>query len=226
LLALGRHDVDWSATYRLFSANRFAEERLARCLFGETLRHVDQAQPYVLALDATQIARSSQKMPGSSWLKAPRTPPFRAGTHRAQRFEHVAWLVPPEEGYSRAIPLRFASCFSEKAVPAGGGVCKEREAGLAMVRWVRAELDVARRERQSLMVLGDGKYDTLELWRQLPKRVVLGARSARNRCFARGLGHSRAQGARASMGSGRCRQRGGYMSPRDGARRGSGRGGA
>jgi hypothetical protein len=86
LLALGLTDGDWSAWYRLFSRGRFEEEQLANCLLAETLAHVTVEEAYVIATDGVQIPRSSRKMPGTSWLKAPRTPVFRVGIHRAQRF--------------------------------------------------------------------------------------------------------------------------------------------
>ena len=60
-------------------------------------------------------------MPGTSWLKSPKTPPFSPGAHRAQRFLHLAALLPKsEEGYSRALPLRMEPAFPEKAVQAEG----------------------------------------------------------------------------------------------------------
>jgi hypothetical protein len=183
LLALGLTDADWSAWYRLFSRERFDEERLAQCLLGETLVQVDSAQPYGVGMDGMQVPRSSVKMPGTSWLKAPRTPPFRPGIHRAQRFLHGAWLTPLEAGYSRAIPLRFLPIFPEKAVPAQVPPCREWEAGLSYLGWVRQGLDRAGRREQILLALGDGNFDTLGMWRGLPERTVLAVRTARNRCL-------------------------------------------
>jgi hypothetical protein len=183
LLSLGLSDSDWSAWYRLFSQERYDEERLAQCLFQETLVHVDASEPYVVGVDGTQVPRSSVKMPGTSWLKAPRTPPFRVGIHRAQRFLHGAWLTPQEAGYSRAIPLRFVPILPEKAVPANVPPCKEWQAGLHFLRWTRQQLDVSGRAKQFLLALGDGNFDTLELWRSLPERTVLVVRTARNRCL-------------------------------------------
>ena len=43
-----------------------------------------------------------------------------AGGALAQRFLHGAWLTPLEDGYSRAIPLRFLPTFPPKAIPAEG----------------------------------------------------------------------------------------------------------
>ncbi|MCL6451974.1 MAG: transposase [Acetobacteraceae bacterium] len=185
LLALGCTDADWSPWYRLLSHDRFRVEELARCLFRETLVHVRPDEYYPVVLDGTQIPRSSQKMPGTSWLKAPRTPPFRVGIHRAQRFLNGAWLTPLEDGYTRAVPLRFLPAFPEKAVPAEAPPRREWAAGLDFLRWVRDELDEAGRPGQRVLVLGDGNFDVLEFWRGLPEKVVLAVRTARNRCLYR-----------------------------------------
>ncbi len=77
---------------------------------------------------------------------------FRKGIHRAQRFLHGAWLPPIEAGYTRALPLRFLPAFPAKARPAAVPPCKEWEAGLAFIRWVRQELDAAGRATQRLLV--------------------------------------------------------------------------
>lgn len=181
LLALGITEGDWSAWYRLFSRPRFDETILADCLMDETLRHVMVSEPYVVAIDSTSLHRSSLKMPGSSWLRDTRFSAFRPGIHRAQRFLHGAWLTPMQEGFSRAIPLRFLPAFPPKAIPAEAPARREWEAGLAFLHWVRAGLDAAGREVQAVLVLADGGFDVLDLWRGLPQRVILVARTARNR---------------------------------------------
>lgn len=217
LLALGLTDADWSAWYRLFSRERFDEEQLARCLFQETLAHVDSSQPYVVGIDGTQVPRSSVKMPGTSWLKAPRTPPFRPGIHRAQRFLDGAWLTPLEAGYSRAVPLRFLPILPEKAVPADASPCREWEGGLQFLQWVRQELDAAGRVTQRLLSLGDGAYETLGMWEGLPERTVLVARTARNRRLywlpqagPNGVGRPRRYGERAPKPADWLHQRQGW----------------
>ena len=111
LMALGVLDGDWSAWYRMFSRERYEEEQMARTFLGETLKEVPENEPYVVGVDGVQIPRSSLRMPGTSWLKAPRTPVFKVGIHRAQRFLHGSWLTPIEGGYSRALPLRFLPAF-------------------------------------------------------------------------------------------------------------------
>ncbi len=183
LMALGITDGDWSAWYRVFSRERFEEEQLARTLFGETLKEVPENEPYVVGTDGVQIPRSSLKMPGTSWLKAPRTPVFKVGIHRAQRFLHGSWLTPRQEGYSRAVPLRFLPAFPPKAKEANVPPRREWEAGLAFVNWVRQSLDRAGRRQQRVLVLADGSFDTLSFWAGLPERVFLAVRTARNRAL-------------------------------------------
>src|SRR5512142_423808 len=183
LLALGITDGDWSAWYRLFSHKRFAEERLAGCLFEQTVPHVPEREPYVAAMDGTTIHRSSLKMPGTSWLQDSRFSAFRPGIHRAQRFLHGAWLTPLQEGFSRAIPLRFLPAYPQKANPAETPNRREWEAGLVFVHWLRRGLDRIGRQAQLLLVLADGGFDVLELWRGLPENVVLITRTARNRAL-------------------------------------------
>lgn len=183
LLALGLTDADWSGWYRLFSRRRFQEEAAVGCLFKETLQHVPANEPYVVGTDGVQVPRSSHKMPGTSWLKAPRTAPFKPGIHRAQRFVHGAWLLPIQQGFSRAIPLRWLPAFPEKAVPAEAPACKEWAAGIAFIQWVREQLDLAGRKDQLLLALADGTYDTIDYWRNLPERTVAAVRTAKNRCL-------------------------------------------
>jgi hypothetical protein len=181
LMSLGIIDGDWSGWYRMFSKGRYAEEKVARIFFRETLEHVPAHEPYVTGVDGVQIPRSSLKMAGTSWLKAPRTPVFKVGIHRAQRFVHISWLTPMEAGFSRAMPIRFLPAFPPKAKPAAVRPQREWEAGATGAQWVREELDAEGREQQLQLILADGSYDTLNFWQALPERTVLAVRTARNR---------------------------------------------
>ena len=186
LVALGLTDHDWSAFYRLFAQERRIDyEILSCCFFRETLPHIAPSDPYVAVVDGVQIPRSSNKMPGTSWLKCPKTPPFSPGPHRAQRFLNLAALLPKSEaGYSRALPLRFEPAFPQKAVPAEGFLEeKPWEAALESVWWLRENLDGAGREGQRLLVVGDGDFSVAELRANLPEpqSVVLMSRCSKNR---------------------------------------------
>lgn len=181
LLALGLTEQDWSIWYRLFSQGRFNYERASQVLFRETLRHVGKEEWYVVAGDATQTARSSRKMEGSGWLPHPRTPRFRMGIHAAQRWFNGSWLVPAENGYSRALPIRWLPAFTAKSKPKVHRPLKEAHAALQFLSWLLEQLRVCGRAGQRILLVGDGHYDSLDLWKALPNDVILLARSAKNR---------------------------------------------
>jgi hypothetical protein len=174
-------------------------------LLRQTLVHVPAEEPYLVALVGVQLPRRSFRMPGTSWLHDPHSPPFRRGIHRAQRFSHLAWLTPPTvAGYARALPLRWLPAFPEKAVRRAGMLAaKEWEAGLASLAWLRAELDGAGRPTQAVLGVADGLYSNQHIWRGLPSGVSLLARCAQNRALSglpaavAGRGRPRRYGERA-----------------------------
>jgi len=182
LLALGLTDADWSPWYRLFSLGRFVAEKAAAILLTSTLSHVPEGQPYVAGVDGVGVPRTGQKMPGTAWLPALFTAPFRRGLQRLQRFVDLAWLTPLEEGYSRAIPLLWLPAFTRKAIRRSSEAQKEWEVALEAARWLRTQLDAHGRKNQGVLLLVDGALErVVEFWRGLPKRLVVLGRTARNR---------------------------------------------
>ena len=181
LMGLGLVDADWSAWYRFFSKGRFREEAAGAVLVGETLAHVGEDELYVVAGDGTQVPRSGARIEGTGWLHNPVSPVFKRGIHRAQRWFNGSWLTPAEKGYSRALPLRFLPAFTEKAVRRITEPCKEWEAALAFLGWLRGVLSAWGRVGQRVLMLADGGFDTLGMWHGLPEGVILLTRSAKNR---------------------------------------------
>ena len=120
-------------------------------------------------------------MEGAHWLHNPQSPVFKRGIHIAQRWFNGSWLIPAENGYSRAVPLQWQPAFTEKSEPKVATPCKEWEAACAFVNWVKRELRRQGRPTQPVLMVGDGHYDTINLWQQLPEGVILLARSAKNR---------------------------------------------
>jgi hypothetical protein len=180
-MGLGLTAVDWSSWYRLFSHGRFPYDEASAVLFGETLKHVGPEDVYVVAGDGTQTRRSSRKMEGAHWLHNPQSPVFKRGIHIAQRWFNGSWLLPAENGYSRALPLRWLPAFTEKSQPQTTAPCKEWEAAVAFLTWLKQQLAAHGRAGQQVLMVADGHYDTLHLWKYLPAGVILLARSARNR---------------------------------------------
>lgn len=183
LMTLGLNEEDWSAWYRLFSAGRFDEEAAAERLLEETLKHVRVDEVYVVAGDGTQVGRSGQKVEGNSWLHNPRSPAFKRGIHRAQRWFNGSWLMPAEQGYSRALPLRWLTAFTQKARRQATEARKETEAAREFLTWLQGQFQRLGRAGQLVLMVADGNYDTVTMWRGLPDGVVLMARSAKNRAL-------------------------------------------
>ena len=149
-------------------------------LLGEILRHVE-GDLFVVVGDATTTPRTGKRIEGVGWLPHPATAPFKRGLSLRQRWFHLAWLTPPEEGYTRAIPLLWLPAFTAKSRrrkhPARGEVRMARMA----LRWLRMALRAWGRGAMQVLFLGDGRYDQVTFWRHLPPGVILLARSARNR---------------------------------------------
>lgn len=181
LRTLGETEGDWSAWYRMFSEKRFKEEQLGAQVLKETLRHATIDELYVVTIDGVNVYRTGTKVAGSSWWLAPDTAPFKRGLRRGQRFVEVAWLIPEEDSYTRAVPLRWLPAPTEKAVPSESEPLKEWEAGVKALKWVREELDRSGREEQRILAVMDGNYDVQDIWKALPERTSLIVRCAKNR---------------------------------------------
>lgn len=191
LVAVGLGEAEWSGFYRLFSQNRFDPDAAGVALVGETLAEVAVDAPSLAVIDGVQVPRTSQRMPGTSWLKCPRTPPWRPGIHRAQRYSHLAWLTPlSADGDSRAVPLRVIPATPPKALrprddataqAAGLTATRAWEAGRDSLVWLRQTLDAAGRTQQRILAVADGSYSCAGMWSGLPARTTLIARCPRNR---------------------------------------------
>lgn len=183
LLTLGITDEDWSAWYRIFSHQRFDEEKTGEIMLGEMLSEVPETEPFIVGEDGFHVPRCSNTMPGTGWMRGLNTAKFMPGIQRGQRFVEGSWITPIENGYSRAIPIRCLPAFTQKAVPSEVGACTEVEAGLAFLQWTRQQMDKKGRAEQTLVTLNDGSYDTLKFWPGLPEKTIGVVRTARNRCL-------------------------------------------
>lgn len=183
LLALGLSEEDWTAWYRLFSAERFNEEAVNALLLREVLKHIAANEVLVLGGDGTQTPRTSAAIEGVGYLPNSRTPAFKLGIHLAQRWFHGAVFLPAEAGYSRAVPLRFVPAFTPKAMRSQSESRTEWEAAQDYLEWIQLQLQAMGRSKQSILFLADGLYDNLDFWRGLPAGVSALVRSAKNRAL-------------------------------------------
>jgi len=183
LMGLGFTEGDWSAWYRLFSQGRFRYDEVSEVLFKESMKHVAEDELYVVAGDGTQTRRSSKKMEGAHWLHNPQSPVFKRGIHIAQRWFNGSWLLPAEAGYSRAVPIRWLPAFTDKSNPKETEPRKEWACAVTFLEWLQVQLRASGRLKQRVLMVADGGYDTLNLWKHLPAGVILMVRSAKNRAL-------------------------------------------
>lgn len=187
LVALGVGATDWSAWHRLFNRERVRIAVLQRQVVRTLVAHVAPGAPLVVALDATQLPRSSRRFPGVGWAKAPRSPQWKPGLHQAQRLEVLSGLLPQSaSGDSRAVPIRATYLRSPKTQPIGEvPLQSEGVAGVRLVRWLRLVLTLALPDERDrpILVLADGAYSTAPVLSRLPRACWLLARCACNRAL-------------------------------------------
>lgn len=183
LRTLGETEHDWTAWYRLFSQARMDEQELGRQLVRATLAHIPPDEPYVVTIDATLIPRTGKRIAGSGWLPALNTAYFQRGLRQAQRFVETAWLTPVEDGFCRAIPLRWQAAPTRRANPCEVEPVKEWQAGCQQLTWLRQAFDGEGRAQQLIVGLADGSYDVQGIWSELPRDTIMLVRCARNRAL-------------------------------------------
>lgn len=185
LVAIGHGDHDWTAWYRLFSRERVDVDLLQATLLGQIVNVLPPTGPMVAAVDATQLPRTSLRMPGCGVTVNPRGFKWRRPLHLAQRFVGISLLLPrSDRGDSRAIPLRWQLLRTGRTTSMGDApVRTERQGAGELIAWLRSHLDALGRTDQPLLVLGDGAYSTAPVLADLPAGVSVLARCARNRAL-------------------------------------------
>jgi hypothetical protein len=185
LLALGVADRDWTSWYRLFNRSRIDLPRLQATLLAQVVAELPATGPIVVGVDATQLPRTSRRMPGCGYTVQLRTPKWRRGIHLAQRFVGISALLPRSvTGESRAVPLRWLPLRTAKTTPIGTEPERTESQGVGeLTAWLRDGLDQLGRTAQPLVVLGDGAHSNAGVLRALPAGSVLFARCAKNRAL-------------------------------------------
>jgi hypothetical protein len=185
LQGLGRGECDWSAAYRLFRQARVDLAAGRWALLAQLLTLIPAGQPLVVVLDGTQVPRTSRRFVGAGWLNAPRTPAWRPGIHRAQRWVGLSALLPRSDaGESRTVPLSFEPAPAPTATAWPGQPPRtEWEAGRDALAQLRADLVRADRAEQPILAVADSSYGGAPLRQSLPPGVVLLTRCAKNRAL-------------------------------------------
>jgi hypothetical protein len=186
LVTLGIGDQDWTSWYRLFNQERLHLPTLQATLLDQVLAEVPATDPIItVAVDATQLPRTSRRFPGCGITRAVRGLRWPRGLTLAQRYVGLSLLLPRSaDGDSRAIPLKWLLLRTAKTQPLDDEPERtETQGGRELVGWLRRQLDACHRMTQRVLVLGDGSYSTAPFLAALPARVTVLARCAKNRAL-------------------------------------------
>ena len=119
LLCLGRHTLtgvlgtsgrlfcDWSADYRMYSADRIEPVTLFRPVRQSLTDKLGSTEPLVVALDDTRLRKSGRKTYGVKYTRDPLGPPFHVNFIKAQRFLQISMACAADNGMARMIPIDF-----------------------------------------------------------------------------------------------------------------------
>ena len=188
LCTCGREFHDWSADYRLFSADRWEPERLFRPVVRGVVEMSQEPSVFVTALDDTHLRKTGKKTPGVAYRRDPLSPPFHCNFIRAQRFLPRSAILSPggPPGPGRALPIRYVHAppvpkpprtASQEDWKAYRARCRQENLStraVGVLHDVRQELDQHHDARGRVLITGvDGSYTNKTVLRNLPERTVL-----------------------------------------------------
>lgn len=178
----GGQQRDWSAHYRLYSADRVDESVLFDEVRTSLLRALPAQHPLVVALDDTLVRKSGTHIAGVGWRRDPLGPAFQTNLVRGQRYLQFSAAWPLQAGAARMVPIGFfhAPSAPKPAKEAQADVQQQRlyrerqkqmslnAHALAQMRQLRASCEAAR----PIIYCGDGSYTNAEVLRGLPTGTV------------------------------------------------------
>ncbi|MFH1018760.1 MAG: transposase [Pseudomonadota bacterium] len=178
IAASGRQFQDWSADYRLFSEERFDQDRL----FGAVRRQVEEflapGEAVVAAMDDTLIRKRGRKIPGVAYRRDPLGPPFHVNFITAQRYVQMSIALPAGTAPSNArmIPVDFQHAptpkrpgrkATEKDLVEYKTACKQMnicKKGVERIHVLRNALD----SNRPLRVVADNRFTNATVLKNLP----------------------------------------------------------
>lgn len=200
LLCLGRHTLtgvlgtsgrlfcDWSADYRMYSAQRIEPEKLFASVRQSLTARLAPGQPLVAALDDTRLRKSGSKTHGVKYTRDPMGPAFHVNFIKAQRFVQLAMAYPADNGMARMIPIdlvhapaprkpgphaddltraQFRAAARERALP---------KVGADRLQALRSVMDKEGQFDRPLWTVVDGGYTNRTFIKHLPPRTVAAGR--------------------------------------------------
>ena len=208
LVCFGRHTVtgllrnqdrtqcDWSADYRLYSQDRFDEDKL----FNQVRSEIEQLSPFqsplVVAMDDSLLRKTGRKIQGSRYQRDPMSPPFHVNFVRGLRVLQISAAVRQgSEGAARLIPIDFQHAAlpakPRKDAKAEMHAAYEAERakkninliGRDRLAHLRQQMDQSGSATRPLIVTIDGRFTNSTVLRHIPERTTLIGRVRKDAVF-------------------------------------------
>jgi hypothetical protein len=207
LVCFGRHTItgllrnqdrtqcDWTADYRLYSEDRFDEDKL----FGQVRSEIEQLAapeaPLVAAMDDSLLRKTGRKIHGSRYQRDPMSPPFHVNLARGLRVLQISAAVRQgSAGAARLIPIDFqhaslpakprkdASAEAQAAYQAERAKRNINLVGRDRLARLRQQMDQDGSARH-LIVTVDGRFTNATVLRGIPERTTLIGRVRKDSVF-------------------------------------------
>jgi len=196
LVCLGRHTVtgvlgasgrlfcDWSADYRMYSAERIDPHKLFAPVRQTLSGRLAPGEALVTALDDTRLRKSGRKIYGVKYMRDPLGPPFQVNFIRAQRFLQLSMASASGNGMARMIPIDFVHAPTPQKPRADADAQSharfrqaKRETALPKVaadrlHMLRNAMDEDGDEQRPLWSVVDGGYTNGTFLKHLPPRTL------------------------------------------------------
>ncbi len=115
---LDQKQQDWSASYRLFSQSQWESRQFFAPVLAAGLEFCPApSAPIYTAQDDSLVRKTGRKIPHTSYLRDPLSPPFQMNLVLGQRFLQTSLLLRPagQPGPFRSIPVHFTQAAPLKA---------------------------------------------------------------------------------------------------------------
>jgi hypothetical protein len=197
ICAMGRQFVDWSADFRVPSRSAWSAHRLFDVIFDRVRPLLkEENDPVVMGLDDTIRKKTGRKIPGTSILRDPQSPPYHVNLIRGMRFVQASLLIIPKTpGPARGLPVRFepaplppkprkkASAEAHLQYREQKKACCLSRVGAKVIAEVRHCLDqFPDTKNRQLITVVDGSYTNRTVLTNLPQRTTLIGRIRRDAC--------------------------------------------
>ena len=179
---------DWSASFRLFSKDRFDARAVFAGIRQRVIETLPADAPLCMALDDTIVRKTGRKIPGAAWRRDPLGPKFQTNLVHAQRFIQFSAALPASAPLltPRLLPVELAHAPTPAKPPRSASaaqLCDYRQqcrtsnlsaVAVAQLKPIAEELkgDGTQPARR-IHLLVDGSYTNKTVLRDLPANVTL-----------------------------------------------------